>query len=140
MYNLCKKIVGENKNIDIVVNQTYSVLKKSKVSLITSGTATLEAALLKTPQIVCYKTDFLTFFLAKIFIKIKWISLVNILMNKNLVKELIQDDMNLINLKKELDILLLNNNDKLISEYYRLDELLESKDVSRKIAMFITSN
>ena len=139
MYNLCKKIVGENKNIDIVVNQTYSVLKKSKVSLITSGTATLEAALLKTPQIVCYKTDFLTFFLAKIFIKIKWISLVNILMNKNLVKELIQYDMNLINLKKELDILLLKNNEKLISEYYRLDELLESKDVSKKIAKFITS-
>ncbi len=139
MYNLCKKIVGENKNIDIVVNQTYSVLKNSKVSLVTSGTATLEAALLKTPQIVCYKTDFLTFILAKIFIKIKWISLVNILMNKNLVKELIQYDMNLINLKRELDILLLNNNDKLISEYYRLDELLESKDVSKKIAKFITS-
>ena len=117
MYNLCKKIVGENKNIDIVVNQTYSILKKSKVSLITSGTATLEAALLKTPQIVCYKTDFLTFYLAKFFLNIKWISLVNILMRKDLVKELIQNNMNLINIKKELDYLLSNNNDKLISEY-----------------------
>ena len=139
MYNLCKKIVGENKNIDIVVNQTYSVLKKSKVSLITSGTATLEAALLKTPQIVCYKTDFLTFYLAKFFLNIKWISLVNILMRKDLVKELIQNNMNLINIKKELDYLLSNNNDKLISEYYRLDELLKSKNVSKKIAKFILS-
>lgn len=139
MFNLCKNIIGKNKNIEIVVDQTYSVLKKSKVSIITSGTATLEAALLKTPQIVCYKTDFLTFYLAKFFLNIKWISLVNILMRKDLVKELIQNNMNLINIKKELDYLLSNNNDKLISEYYRLDELLKSKDVSKKIAKFILS-
>ena len=67
MFKLCENIIGKNKNIEIVVDQTYSVLKKSKVSIITSGTATLEAALLKTPQIVCYKTDFLTFYLAKFF-------------------------------------------------------------------------
>ena len=60
-------------------------------------------------------------------------------MRKDLVKELIQNNMNLINIKKELDYLLSNNNDKLISEYYRLDELLKSKDVSKKIIKFILS-
>ena len=60
-------------------------------------------------------------------------------MRKDLVKELIQNNMNLINIKKELDYLLSNNNDKLISEYYRLDELLKSKDVSKKINKFILS-
>ena len=92
MYDLCKQI-SEGRNIKVVKDQTYSVLKESKIALVTSGTATLETAMFNVPQLVCYKTDSLTYFLAKLFIKIKWISLVNIVMEKEVVREFIQNKM-----------------------------------------------
>tara|TARA_B100000902_G_scaffold389592_1_gene437009 strand:- start:12663 stop:13733 length:1071 start_codon:yes stop_codon:yes gene_type:complete len=135
MSSLCK-LLSENYNIEIIVDQTYSVLNSSKISIITSGTATLEAALLRVKQVVCYKTDFATFLLAKILLKIKWISLVNILMNKEVVKELIQDRLCSKNLKNEI-IRTLRNQNSIISEYENLIKLLRSKNVSSKVARFI---
>jgi len=74
--------------------------------MVVSGTATLEAALLGTPLVVCYRGSFLSYQIAKRFIKVKYISLVNLIMGKEVVRELIQDDFNSRNLKGELDKLL----------------------------------
>ena len=139
MSKLCKEIIGETNNIELLIDQTHSILKSSLISIVTSGTATLEAALFKTPQIVCYKTDIITYLLAKLFLNLRWISLVNILMNREVVKELIQSEMNKDNLKREIDVLLSTTNKKMLSDYQKLDELLESDNVSKKIANFIIS-
>tara|TARA_Y100001954_G_scaffold222045_1_gene258892 strand:- start:4827 stop:5903 length:1077 start_codon:yes stop_codon:yes gene_type:complete len=139
MYELCKEFIGETKNIELLVDQTHSILKSSQITIVTSGTATLEAALLKTPQIVCYKTDSVTYLLAKLFLNLSWISLVNILMNREVVNELIQSEMNNNNLKREIDVLLSSNNKKMLSDYQKIDKLLESNNVSKKIASFIIS-
>lgn len=95
----------ENK-IPLLFNQTYPVLQQSVAAMVVSGTATLEAALLGTPLVVCYRGSFLSYQIAKRFIKVKYISLVNLIMGKEVVRELIQDDFNSRNLKGELDKLL----------------------------------
>ena len=80
-----KKI--NSNNIEIVQNQTYEILKKSYAALVTSGTATLEAALFKTPQVVCYKSSWISFQIGKFLVKnLKFISLVNLILDKTAVK------------------------------------------------------
>ena len=81
-------------NTEIIFNETYKLLNSSSFSIVASGTATLETALFNVPQIVCYKTNFINYFLAKFIVKIKFISLVNIIMGREVVKELIQNDIN----------------------------------------------
>ena len=140
MYDLCKQI-SEGKNVGIVKGQTYSILKKSELSLVTSGTVTLEAAMFNVPQLVCYKTDPLTYFLAKLFIKIKWISLVNIIMEKLVVKEFIQSEMTQKNLVSEMNNLLSGSgNTQILQDYKMLQEKLDSVNVSEKTAKFILEN
>ena len=95
----------ENK-VPLLFNQTYPVLQQSVAAMVVSGTATLEAALLGAPLVVCYRGSFLSYQIAKRFIKVKYISLVNLIMGKEIVRELIQDDFNSRNLKGELDKLL----------------------------------
>ena len=82
------------------------LLKNSNAAIVTSGTATLETALIGTPQIVCYATNSLNMFLAKLFVKINFISLVNLILNKEVVKELIQSDFNKEMIKTELNLIL----------------------------------
>ncbi|MBT3417406.1 MAG: lipid-A-disaccharide synthase, partial [Flavobacteriales bacterium] len=140
MYELCSKI-SKNKDVKIIKEQTYSVLKSSEIALVTSGTATLETAFFNIPQLVCYKTDFLTYNLAKLFVKLKWISLVNIIMDKEVISEFIQDRMTNKNLKKEMDYLLSKKGrTKLLSEYKELSLVLKSERVSEKISNFILQN
>ncbi|MGI9139242.1 MAG: lipid-A-disaccharide synthase [Sediminibacterium sp.] len=93
-------------NVHIVKNNTYAILNHSKAALVTSGTATLETALLNVPEVVCYKGNRITLMLAKWFVKIKFIALVNLIMDKEVVKELIQENLTTKNLVKELDKLL----------------------------------
>ena len=81
-------------NVSMVKNATYDLLKQSTAALVTSGTATLETALFGVPQVVCYKANAISYQIAKRIIKIKYISLVNLIMDKPVVKELIQHDMN----------------------------------------------
>ena len=85
---------------------TYAILQHSKAALVTSGTATLETALLNVPEIVCYKGNPITLALAKRFVKIKFIALVNLIMDKEVVKELIQEDLTTKQLSIELKKLL----------------------------------
>lgn len=92
------KELYEKSHIKVVFGQTYDILNRSSAAVVTSGTATLETALLKIPQIVVYKTDWLFYNLAKLVIKINYISLVNIILNKPAVPELIQSEFNTKNI------------------------------------------
>jgi len=126
-------------NVAIVFDETYGLLNNSDYAIVTSGTATLETALFKVPQIVCYKTNWLTYFIAKLAIKINYLSLVNILMNKLVVKELIQSELNSKNLKVELNNLI-NNKETIKDDYEKLIKLLGSSGASKKAAKFIIAS
>mgnify|MGYP001265120279 CR=1 FL=1 len=133
-----KKIV-KNHNIEVVFENKNNILNKSSVALVASGTATLETAIFKIPQIVCYKTNIITYYLAKFLIKVPFISLVNLVLRKEAVKELIQFDFNTLNLKKELDsILEKSNRDKIILDYDNLIKLLGSGGATKKTASVIS--
>jgi len=140
-----KDLYGEC-NINVVYDQTYDVLSCSSAAVVTSGTATLETALLNIPQIVVYKTDWLFYNLAKLVIKINYISLVNIILNKPAVPELIQSKFTIKNIHAWLIKLLDKKsieyrNQK--SDYENLNELIgpsgASKIAAEKIVLFATS-
>ena len=127
-----------DKNIDIVSNNTYNLLDVSYAALVTSGTATLETALFEVPQVVCYKGNRISYEIAKRIITLKYISLVNLIMDKEIVKELIQNNLNYKNLKTELSKILDNNyRANLIESYKNLKEKLGSKGASQRTAKLI---
>lgn len=101
-----KPFMQQYQNVSSVRNATYQLLLESKAALVTSGTATLETALLGVPEIVCYKGSKLSYQIAKKLIKIKYISLVNLIMDKLVVTELIQDELTPENLVRELNLIL----------------------------------
>ena len=90
----------------LIKDKTYEILYISQAALVTSGTATLEAALLGTPQVVCYKGDFFSMVIAWMVIKVKYISLVNLIMGSEVIKELIQYDLKEKTLLNELKSIL----------------------------------
>src|SRR6185503_20791499 len=90
-------------NVKVVANDTYSLLMGAQAALVTSGTATLETALFGVPQIVCYKAGSVSYAIARRLVKLKYICLVNLIMDKEVVKELIQDNLTANNLTKELN-------------------------------------
>ena len=120
-------LMVDQKNVSAVLNQTYELLSKSRAALVTSGTATLETALFGVPEVVCYKGNNISYQIAKRLIKIKYICLVNLIMDKEVVKELIQQEMNEDNLVNELGLLLTNKNkqQKIQEDYDRLRALLK---------------
>ena len=95
-------------NVSVVKNQTYDLLIQAKAALVTSGTATLETALFGVPQVVCYKGSPISYEIAKRVIKVKYIAMVNLIMDKPVVKELIQKELTVDNLRRELYELLTN--------------------------------
>ena len=99
--SLYKELIGA-KNVLIANNQTYNLLKQATAALVTSGTATLETALFGVPEVVCYKGNPVSFWLATKLVDVKYISLVNLVMDKEVIKELIQDDFNETKLESEL--------------------------------------
>ena len=125
-------------NICFVNNKTYDLLSVSFAALVTSGTATLETALFKVPQVVCYKGGSISYQIAKRIITLKFISLVNLIMDKEVVAELIQHDFNRKNLTIELNrILNTEHRELLYLEYYELEKLLGGKGASSKSAKLI---
>ncbi len=125
-----------NYNVELKFDKT--ILPSAKAALVASGTATLELAILNIPQVVCYKLNPISYFLAKLFARIKYISLVNILANKTVVKELIQNDFTPHNLKKELNFILSTETKKQIIINYKdvvekLGELGSFDKISQKI-------
>ena len=129
-------LVPANKNVHIVKGNTYALLHHSVAALVTSGTATLETALLGVPEIVCYKGNPITLALAKRFVKIKFIALVNLIMDKEVVKELIQEDLNKHNLVQELSLLLEDENKKaqIKADYQKLKEQLYTGQSATDVA------
>lgn len=123
-----------NKNIKLVTDQTYDLLSHSTAALVTSGTATLETALFGVPQVVCYKTSGFSYKIAKWVIKVPYISLVNLVAQKEVVKELIQDELTIENLSNELNKILnvADSRNKQINEYKRVKESLGDVGASEK--------
>ena len=103
--NLYLGVMGD-KDVRLVENQTYELLQNASAALVTSGTATLETALLAVPEVVCYKASRVSYWIAKRLVKVRFISLVNLIMDREVVKELIQNDLTEENLVKELKRLL----------------------------------
>ena len=138
--NVNKSVYQPAKDLDVKViyNQTYDLLYHSKIAIVTSGTASLECALFNVPQIVCYKTSSISYFIGKSLVNISFISLVNIILKKGTVKELIQNDLTEKNLVNELSNLLNDNRvSDIINEYSKIYSMLSIKGTSKKIATSI---
>ncbi len=130
-----------NTNVGFVANKTYELLQVAYAALVTSGTATLETALFNVPQVVCYKGNWLSYQIAKRIITLKYISLVNLIMDKEVVKELIQDDLNTPNLTQELTKIIDPLHRKLLLEAYgALQQKLGGEGASVKTAAHIKEN
>jgi len=130
-------------NISIVYGQTYNLLKNSHAAVITSGTATLESVLFDVPQVVCYKTSTISYIIAKKLIKnIKYISLPNLINDKEVVKELIQNLCNKQSIAKELNNILNNEiyKNSMLSEYKQIVEKLGNGTASQKVAQIINND
>jgi lipid-A-disaccharide synthase len=123
--NLYQPLIGK-PNVSFVYEETYDLLSSAKAAIVTSGTATLETALWKVPQIVVYKTGFISYHIGKRVITVSYISLVNLIADKPIVKELIQDDANPENLANELRAIL--NGDKRQDVLTGYDEVIRILD------------
>lgn len=135
-----QQIIGKRK-VSFVNNKTYDLLSISTAALVASGTATLETALFKVPQVVCYKGSFISYQIAKRIITLKFISLVNLIMDKEVVKELIQNDFNSVNLKKELSkIFDQKNREQMYLDYFELEKKLGGTGASEKTAQHIVDD
>jgi lipid-A-disaccharide synthase len=128
----------KKKNVHLVLNRTYDVLSLSTAALVTSGTATLETALFKVPEVVCYKGSTISYQIAKRVVDLDYISLVNLIMDKEVVTELIQNDFNSKKLKSELiKILDTENRDTIFEAYFELERKLGGAGASEKTAQLI---
>lgn len=129
------KVTGENP-VRVITGKTYELLSVAEAALVTSGTATLEAALFNVPQVVCYRTSALTYSLAMRFIKVRFISLVNLIMDRKIVTELVQNDLNRLKLHAELsDILSTGYRHGIMKEEYgKLRQILGGEGASSRIA------
>ena len=136
---LYQKILGK-QNLPIVIDETYPLLLNARAALVTSGTATLETALLGIPEVVCYKGNPISYAIARLLIKnIRFISLVNLIMDKEIVKELIQGELNTQNLKQQLSALLQDGEQrqKMLQDYKELKENLGNAHASDNAAAII---
>lgn len=130
----------KNENVHFISNKTYDLLSISHAALVTSGTATLETALFKVPEVVCYKGSWISYQIAKRVITLKYISLVNLIMDREVVKELIQEEFNTKNLKLELTkILDLENRTRIFNDYNALEQRLGGEGASAKTAKLIVN-
>lgn len=123
----------------IVFNQTYALLSNSRAAIVNSGTAALETAIFEIPQVVCYKLSPLTAFLARMVIKIPYVSLVNLIMNEKVVDELLQNDFNESNLLKELKKITGDEGVRreMLKKYRELKHILGEKGASAQAAILI---
>lgn len=130
-----------SENIKFVSNKTYALLRNSTAALVTSGTATLETALFKVPEVVCYKGSWASYQIAKRIITLKYISLVNLIMDQEVVTELIQDDCSTKRIREELTKILEPDYRKtLLQNYDLLEQKLGGIGASKKTAHLIINN
>ena len=135
-----KNMIGD-ADVQIVENQAYDLLQHASAALVTSGTATLETALFTVPEVVCYKANPISYWIARYLIRVKYICLVNLILNKEAVKELIQGDLNTDNLTDELNKLLhdFKRQRQLLEDYETLKDVMGSAGASEKAAEIIVN-
>lgn len=136
-----RELVG-NENVHLVFNKTYQLLQVASAALVTSGTATLETALFYVPEVVCYKGNKISYLIAKNLVKVKYISLVNLIMDKPVLKELIQNDLTPKNIEDELNDLLTNHKKQrqLLEDYEDLRCKLGNAGASNNAATIIVND
>ncbi len=134
------KTFSHFSDIHLIADDTYNLLKHSMAALVTSGTATLETALLNVPQVVCYKTSFLNYTIAKLVIKLKFISLVNLIADTKIVSERIQNELTVRNIRNDLDKLFAEpDRANMINAYAKLSKLVGHAGASDRVAEFIVN-
>lgn len=139
-YDFYKQFIKE-ENVHFVTGKTYDLLSHAHAALVTSGTATLETALFNVPEVVCYRGNWISYQIAKRVISLKYISLVNLIMDAPVVTELIQGELNTKNLKTELDKLLNpEHRAQLLKDYKTLREKLGNEGASERTASLIVSS
>jgi lipid-A-disaccharide synthase len=124
-----------DKNIPVLFGQTYDILKNARAAVVTSGTATLETALLNVPQVVCYKAGTITYEIGRHIVKVKFFSLVNIIMDQEVVKELLQKDLSR-RISEELEKLLHDEQyrSEMFENYKQLRAICGGSGASRRVA------
>ena len=128
----------KSKNVHFLSNKTYELLSHATAALVTSGTATLETALFKVPEVVCYKGSWISYQIAKRVITLKYISLVNLIMDREVVTELIQEECKTKNIKTELQKMLSPEYRKeVLANYAALEQKLGGGGASQKTAQLI---
>ena len=136
--NYYRKFIPDNINVELCYGKTYDILKHSDAALVTSGTATLETALLRIPQVVCYyiPCGWLIRQLRRLVLKVKYISLVNLTINKNIVTELVADDMNVNRIKQELSYILPGGSrrEQMLADYEEMARILGPAGASERTA------
>ncbi|WP_448606446.1 lipid-A-disaccharide synthase [Paenimyroides ceti] len=139
-YDFYKPFIKQ-ENVKFVSNETYSLLNHSHAAIVTSGTATLETALFKVPEVVVYKANNISYQIAKRVINLKYISLVNLIMDEPVVTELIQKDCNKKRIKEELNkVINISSRAKILSDYRRLEEKLGGGGASDAVVNTIKEN
>lgn len=136
-----KQIAGEQE-MHWISNRTYDLLNNSYAAMVTSGTATLEAGLFEVPQVVCYKGNALSYQIAKRLVKVDYISLVNLIADKEVVTELIQNDLTVENLQDEMDKIIHESDErnKMLLAYSEMKEILGDGGASKKVASLLLKN
>ncbi|MCK4701462.1 MAG: lipid-A-disaccharide synthase, partial [Bacteroidales bacterium] len=134
-----QSLIPDESGIKIVYDQTYALLNYSFAAVVTSGTATLEAALLNVPEVVGYITNRLSFQVGKRFVRVPYISLVNLIMGKEVVREFIQDEMTSKTLKRELDRLLFDTEyrENMLKNFRELKKTIGKSGASKRVAELI---
>lgn len=133
--SLYDKAIGEGR-IAYVKDQTYELLANAQAAVVTSGTATLETALIGTPEVVCYRMDPLTAAIGRMVVKIRFISLVNLIMDREVVRELIQGDMTIENAETELRAIMPDGakHSKMTDDYAALRDVVGGSGASERFA------
>ena len=126
----------EGGDIKVLTDKTYGLLKYSSAAVVCSGTATLETALIGTPEVVCYRMDEFSYRVARLFVKIGWISLVNIIMDRTVVRELIQHDMTVENASAELAAIMEGGakHARMMADYNELQQIVGGEGASDRFA------
>lgn len=137
---LYQKILGTSYNeVHIIYDQTWTLLSKAHIAIVTSGTATLETAIFGVPQVVCYKGGWLSYQIARRLVKIKFISLVNLIAHRKIISELIQNKMTYQNIRIEIQKISMDEEYLNIqNEYKIINKLLHQDNVTKKLAEKIT--
>jgi lipid-A-disaccharide synthase len=136
------KEISDLSNVKLIFEDTYNLLLHSSAAVVTSGTATLETALFRVPQVVVYKAGTISYWIAKFLVKVPFISLVNLIAGKEVVKELIQSEANAGNVTKELNMMLVDKSyrDNMLEGYNQIIKILDTGSASENTARLMVSH